>query len=567
MRVAWCVVLVFPLACSSNHPASAQQADAGDAGGTGPVDADTAYTLDAAACSTGDDTIGEAGVAPFQDIAAAGGLPATGAMCLAMEDLDGDGHLDLLLGSPSALTLYVGDGTGHFQAKAVPFTPFSGTGAAPGPCAVGDVDADGKPDIVLGAIGAVEAHLLHNAGGGTFQDVQTITPSFSGAQSLVGVGLADFDGDGWLDLVLAPWGGTPPRPRTLGCDCVPDGFECVVPGTRCGAPPVVYTNTGAGALSTTPHSLGAAGDCGPADTNVLGITDYDGDGTPDVFIANDWGVDRLYLDSAGMQFHEVWSTLGTKGYNHGMGAAFEDFDLDGKLDVYVSDVGSDQLYLGASGGLAYHTPDWGVAAPTRFHSGWAPLGEDFDDDGWTDVFVPSSALVQSYEELAMIDTGEQVQSRQQYDLLLRNAGGHGFTPAWVQQTQQASPWPTYGSAAAGDIDGDGRLDVLEAIGRTMQIELLHNASAPQHWIDVRLHGKAPNVDGIGATVTLTRAGAPAVTRYVQRARGSLGSSWPVAHFGLGSSAEVDSITVRWPGGAAQTVSSPGADALLAITQP
>ena len=101
----------------------------------------------------------------------------------------------------------------------------------------------------------------------------------------------------------------------------------------------------------------------------------------------------------------------------------------------------------------------------------------------------------------------------------------------------------------------------------MQLELLHNTSATQHWIDVRLHGKAPNVDGIGATVTLTRAGAPPSTRYVQRAHGSVGSSWPVAHFGLGASSSVDAIAVAWPGAPTQTVPSPSVDAVLTITQP
>jgi hypothetical protein len=488
-------------------------------------------------------------------------------MCLAMEDLDGDGHLDVLAGSTSALTLYFGDGAGHFQPKAVPFTPFAAGGATPGPCAVGDVDGDGKPDIVLVALGALEAHYLHNTGGGGFHDALTLAPTFPAGTSLVGVGLADFDGDGWLDVVLAPWSVTPSRPPQLACDCTPDGFECVVPGTRCLPPPVVYVNTGSGSFPATPRSLGGASDCGPANTNALGIADYDGDGLPDVFVADDWGVDSLYLNSPGMVFHEVWSTLGTKGYNHAMGVAIEDFDRDGRRDVYVSDIGSDQLYLGTGSGLAYHTQDWGVGAPTRFHSGWAPLGEDFDDDGWTDVFVASSALVQSYEELAMLDVGVQVQAREQYDLLLLNAGGHGFSPSWVRQTQQASPWPTFGSTAAGDFDGDGRLDLVEAVGTPMQLELLHNTSAAQHWIDIRLHGKAPNVDGIGATVTLTRAGAPPSTRYVQRARGSVGSSWPVAHFGLGSSGVVDAIAVAWPGAPTQTVPSPSVDAVLTITQP
>ncbi|HEY5242309.1 MAG TPA: VCBS repeat-containing protein, partial [Polyangiaceae bacterium] len=394
MRRTWVALLVAALACSS-HRSTVTAEDAGDDAGGQP---------DAGDCPTGDDTIGEAGVAPFQDIAQAAGLPAVGDSCMAFEDLDGDGHVDVLLATPANLVLYLGDGAGGFHARPIPFTPFAATGAAgTGTCAVGDVDADGKPDIVLTSVGAIEAHYLHNLGGGSFQDTQTLVPPLPTAYGIMGAGLADFDGDGRLDLVVAAWSldnGLSTGSAT--CGCVPDGYACVIPGTRCLPPPVVYLNDGTGGFTTTPHSLGSPSDCGPANTNALGIADYDGDGRPDVFIADDWGTDRLYLNGTGMQFTEVWSTLGTKGYNHAMGVAFEDFDRDGRLDVYVSDIGSDQLYLGTGSGLAFHGEDWGVAAPTRFHSGWAPLAEDFDSDGWLDVYLASSALVGSYADLAAI---------------------------------------------------------------------------------------------------------------------------------------------------------------------
>jgi hypothetical protein len=566
LRFTSAVLVVLPVACSS-HPGS--QAASADGGG------DDATSLDGGTCPTGDDTTGEAGAAPFQDVGPAAGFPALGDRCLAMEDFDGDGHLDVLLVTAGVLKLFAGDGKGSFQGKTVPLPSFPG---ALGPCAVGDVDADGKPDVVLAAFGTIAAHYLHNAGGGAFDDLQTFAPPFSAGFTLTGVGLADFDGDGWLDVVFAPWGLDDGLSTAASeCGCVADGYACVLPGTRCLPPPVVYTNTGAGGFMTAARSLGNATDCGPANTNALGIADYDGDGLPDVFIANDWGTDRLYLNSSGMQFTDVWSTLGTKGYNHAMGVAFEDFDLDGRLDAYVSDIGSGQLYLGTTGGLAYHTQDWGVAAPTRFQSGWAPLGEDFDSDGWTDLFVQSAALVRTYEDLTLVGQGGQLQPIQQFDLLLLNAGGHGFTPEWVAQTQQAEPRPSYGTAAVGDFDEDGRLDVAEAIGTPdleggsigtpMRFELLHNVSPAQHWIDVRLQGHAPNLDGIGASVTLSRSGSPSSTRYVQRAHGSVGSSWPVAHFGLGASTAIDSIAVRWPGGSTQTVQAPAADAVLMVTQP
>ena len=510
------------------------------------------------------------GLAPFKDVATSSGLPDVAGTCVVFDDFDGDARPDVFLasflGAPQSVGLYLNDGAGHFTSKPVPVV-FDSKVPAPGWCAAGDLDADGKLDVVLGSFASIEAHVLRNIGGGAFSDVQTLT-SEGGALGYAAIALADLDSDGWLDVVVAPIGNAP----TLGpTSCAPtlEGFACVDATPRCMSPPLFFRNTGKATVQFAAGvTIASASDCGPANANALSITDWNDDGRPDVFVSNDWGTNRLYLNRGGGKFDDVLPSLGTKTYNSAMGAAFEDFDFDGNADLYVADMGSDQLYLGVKGGpLAAHATDWGVAQPTRFHSGWAPLAEDFDSDGFLDVFVANAAFVTSFDDLALVGGRGLAPRLKQYDFLLHGEAGHGFTALGIAQSKVADAAPMFGATAVADLDADGRLDILEAIGYPMRLQLLHNEGDVRHWLRVRLRGHTPNVDGIGATVTVSVPGRPAWKRYVSRSRGSNGSSWATVHFGLGAATKVDRVEVRWPDGTTQTVDAPAIDATLAVTQP
>jgi hypothetical protein len=557
-RLIWALVALS--ACSRAPDSSAPEGDGG-APIDGGADADDSS-------DPPEDVIGDAGMAPFVDVTQSAGLPTAGGMCLAFDDFDGDGRADVLLGTstpPSTLVLYTNDGNGAFHAHSLPGIAFTTKNTTLGGCAVGDVDADGKLDVVVASFFGIEAHYLHNKGNGDFEDAQTLLPAVPDALAIIGAAFADFDGDGWLDLLLAPYGmSAPVDPST--CARTPDGFACTVPGLRCKPPPIVYKNL-AGASFASAVSITNAADCGPGNVNTIAITDWNGDGIPDVFAGNDWGTNRFYVSQAAMKYADVWPSFAAKTYNHAMGAAFEDFDRDGHYDLYVADLGSDQFYLGSASSIAAHGVDWGVAAPTRLHSGWAAAAEDFDSNGTTDVFIANAAFVSTYADLATAGGGGQLQVREQYDLLLQGQAGGGFAPAWMRQPQLGEPRASLGVSAVADYDGDGRLDVARAVGFPMRFALLHNVSPQTHWVDVRLKGHAPNIDGIGATVTLSVAGKPAWKRYVQRARGTIGGSSATLHFGLGASSAIDRIDVRWLDGTTQTVSAPGVDAVQTIAQP
>lgn len=557
----WFVLAALGVSCSAND------AEPSGARDSGVVDARGAWRdeppIDPASLLVG--------AAPFKDVAAAAGLPATGGMCVVFEDFDGDDKPDIFLasffGAPQAIALYLNDGAGRFTEKRLPPLAFEGENTAPGWCAAGDLDGDGKLDVVLAAFASFEAHVLRNTGGGTFADVQKLTaPAAGRVLGFSALALADLDGDGRLDLVA---GTLSPAPELGPESCAPfdDGFRCESPGKRCAPAPFVFRNTGAAAPFGPPSPLTET-DCGPAHVNALTIADWNEDGRPDVFASNDWGANAFYVNGPGMTFTDVLPALGTKPYNSAMGAAVEDFDRDGKLDLYVVDMGSDQLYPGTGGAaLVDRAAEWGVAPPTRFHSGWGPIAEDFDSDGRLDLFIANSAFTRSYRDLAAIGgRGLPETIHPQHDLVFYGEGARRFKALGVQQTKVVEATPMFGATAVADFDGDGRLDVLESVGYPMRIQLLHNEGPRGHWLEVRLRGLPPNVDGMGATVTLHAAGAAPTKRYVQRMRGTNGSSWARLHFGLGAAAAVDRVEVRWPNGKTQTVAAPPVDALLEIAE-
>ncbi len=507
----------------------------------------------------------------FTDIRAKAGLGELGGLCLVFEDLSGDGHPDILAesydnGGTHALRLYVNLGGGSFRAQ--PF-PYQLTSPLSGGCAAADFDGDGLVDVAVGAMGARRIDLFRNTGGATFQQAATMSAPDAGTPlSFEAIAAADFDGDGRVDLYGAPFAPAPDN-ATMTCATNPDGFSCTVPARRCAPPGSLFLNAG-GFTFGPPRSIDDPSVCGPADANAVAVTDWDGDGRPDLFIANDWGIDSLYVQGpAPLVFHDVWAGMGVKPYNHGMGAAFADFDRDGNLDAYVADLGSDQLYLGSGGGsVRKMAQPWGVATATEFHSGWASVADDFDDDGLLDVWVANSALVHDYDELTSVGLSRPLDPRPQSDFLLRGVDGTRFELFQQMQTYDAQPFVIQGAAAIADFDEDGRVDIVESIGYPQRLELLHNLSDVGHWVDVRLVGHASNRDGLGARVSLLQSGLSPQTRLVQRSRGSVGSSWAVAHFGLGTRADVASITVAWPSGKTQTVTPPiDVDGVTRIEEP
>ncbi len=501
----------------------------------------------------------EAVRAGFTDLTKELGLPDTSMSCVGFEDFDGDGKIDILVSSsgvPAFGLVYAGDGKGGFSKNPVGQV----AAGAQMVCTIGDVDRDGRPDVMVGIgsfNGGTKVELWKNLGDFKFApqpEAITIPPIFD--QVIIALGLWDYDQDGWLDLFVG---------RLLGgslssdCNYTSDAdFRCLLPMIPNNPAPMLFHNKNGRFEPTTGAPRDPrAGDPAlaapyPGTTNAVAFADFDRDGRTDLLMMNDWYVNHVYLRTADGKFVHGEHQLGIDEYNHGMGAAIADYDGDGRLDVFGADLGPNNLWFGQPDGTFKNRGlEVGVAQPTHYLSTWAPLGEDFDLDGLPDIFVASSGGVDSTEDMVKLATGsgQVLPGVKQFDLLFWNSGGK-FTAQKLPHRPGQTPNIIFAASAAADPDGDGDLDILVAAGMPAQLRYLRNDQPPGNWLVVDLEGTTSNRDGIGAEVSLVEGGKVLQMRTLG-SQGSVGSSWRRAHFGLGQRTGVEEVRVRWPSGKTQ----------------
>jgi len=421
-------------------------------------------------------------VAPFSDVTDALGLPLLSDQCLAFRDLDGDGDPDLLLAPVDGdgvftgrLALLLNEG-GRFMRHDVALDLKRLFG-----CSVADLDGDGRLDIVAGG------RSVENGGPAVRALLRTTTTAFTesalfpprtglpGNEALdwevASVTAVDADSDGDADVVFG-CGDDDRASDYSGCDVrsAPSDIYCplVEPVGRCN--PRLLVNDGGGRFEYVPEVLPGR----PVRTSRVNPVDVDGDGKLELYLSNDWDRNQLLRPTEG-----VWVDLlpgwAANPLNHGMGAASGDFDGDGRIDIYVADVGPDQLWRGTPDGLVDVAHQTGVADITAFHVGWEPVAADLDDDGDLDLFVPNSGMFANAEEIRtmLVDHQFPTQLSPQVDFVLWNDGTGRFTHSIVPHR---SPLPSFdeGFAGVADYDADGRLDiaVLFAFGFG-EFRLLH----------------------------------------------------------------------------------------------
>jgi enediyne biosynthesis protein E4 len=424
--------------------------------------------------------------------------------------------------------------------------------------AVADYDNDGYEDLYVTGYGG--NHLYHNNGNCTFTDV-TASAGVGGGGWSTSAAWVDLDRDGLLDLVVDryvtwdwddKWCG---QPDNRGY-CHPDVF-----------PPITmlaYHNDGNGHFTEAAHKFGLDR---PAKALGIAVADYDRDGRPDIFVANDSMPEFLFHQKNDGTYEEVGLESGVAvdgdGRTYaGMGVDFADYDNDGFPDVVVTDLANQKyaLYHNAHDGtFDYASYSTELASMTLLHSGWSLRFLDYDNDGRKDLLI-----AQGHD----LDTVEKSYPQLRYRepmMLLRNTGkgfkdvssasGDVFRQAWVGR-----------GMAIGDIDNDGRIDaVVSTNGGPAHV--LHNETAsPNHWLLIRLVGHASNRDGIGAVIKLT-AGGESQWVTVTTSSGYLSSSDSRAHFGIGASTKADSIEIQWPSGRSQVLKDVAADQILRIEEP
>jgi enediyne biosynthesis protein E4 len=425
---------------------------------------------------------------------------------------------------------------------------------------VGDYDNDGYEDLYVTAYGGNK--LYHNNRNGTFTDV-TQKAGVAGSGWSTSAAWVDLDNDGFLDLVVLRyvnwdfddiWCGE--HKEGLRSYCHPDIFQPIAP--------LVFHNEGNGHFTEVSAKIGIAK---PGKGLGIALADYDRDGKIDLFVANDSMVEFLYHNKGNGTFEEIGllSQVAVDGDGRtfaGMGVDFADYNNDGLPDLLITDLANQRYALYQNNGDAsfnYSSFSSGLGRITMLHSGWGARFFDYDNDGWKDLIIAQG------HDLDTVEVNYPNLHYKEPMLLVRNTGsgfvdvsadsGDVFQHAWLGR-----------GLATGDIDNDGRVDVVVATNDG-HAHILHNETPTQnHWLILKLVGHKSNRDAIGAEIKLTTAkGSQWVT--VSTAGSYLSSSDKRVHFGLGSESTAQSIEIRWPSGIVQKLSNTRADQILQIDEP
>ena len=470
-------------------------------------------------------------------------------------DYNNDGNLDVLLVG-NKLALYKGDGKGHF----VDVTHETGLDKLSGHflgCTVGDYDNDGYDDLYVS--GYQTGVLLHNEGGKQYADVTKaagLLPQPWGTSCT----FVDFDNDGRLDLYVGNYATFGPNTKPQLCNFSGILSSC---GPRFYSPEhgVLYHNAGAGKFEEVTTAAGAQ----TVNGRALGIAaaDYDGSGRQSLAIANDEMPGDLLHNIAGKFVNEgvaSGTAYDRDGNVHGgMGVDWGDYDNDGRLDLAVATFQREAkcLYrnMGA-GAFEDQSAAVGLAASTMPYVAFGVKFLDFDNDGWLDLLYANGHVQDNIDKIEKTTYRQPVQ-------LFHNRLGHAFEE--VKGIPALQKTIVGRGIAVGDFDNDGREDVLvvDSEGEPM---LLHNSSpSGHHWLGVKLIGVKSNRDGIGALIRVT-AGRKTLLRRCATDGSYLSASDRRIHFGLGAATQVETISVHWPSGRTDTITSPPINQYLTLRE-
>jgi hypothetical protein len=428
---------------------------------------------------------------------------------------------------------------------------------------VADYDNDGDQDIYLTNFGPNV--LYRNNGNATFTDV-TALAGIGDARWGSSCAFADYDNDGDLDLYVANYLDFAQAKKNVWCGRHEEGFRTYChPDNFDGVASVLYRNNGNGTFTDVTEAAGVLNPAGKGLGVVFG--DYDNDGDVDLYVANDSVANFLYRNNGNGTFTEV-GVLSGVAYDGegkaeaGMGVDFADYDNDGLLDIFVTnfDFETNTLYRNQGNSLFIDITDLvGLGQDREPYMGWGTKLLDYDNDGSKDLFVANGHLqdnIHLYNDVMTYAQGNQ---------LFHNKGRGRFVEVTLSSGPGLLSKRVGRGVAFGDYDNDGDTDIF-IVNNNQPATLLRNDGGNRnHWLMVKTVGTKSNREGIGARVKVEAGGLTQVAE-VRSGSSYLSQNDLRLLFGLGSSAKVDRVEVRWPSGTVETVENVAANQLLILTE-
>ena len=491
-------------------------------------------------------------------------------------DYDGDGWLDIYFtnspsvgmavqGQKAKSALYRNNHDGTFT----DVTEKAGVGY---PCwamggAVGDYNNDSWPDML---ITCEEGMVLYrNNGDGTFTDV-TRQAHLTDPRWSTGAAFGDYDGDGFADLMVSRYVefdlnhlpqfgvGATCRFRGIPVQCGPRGMK--------GLGDSLYRNNGDGTFTDVSKDAGVEDSSGYYGLGVA-WSDFNDDGRPDLFVADDSTPNYLYRNDGKGHFTDVSYISGTAvgtdgGEMAGMGIAVCDFNHTGRFSIHVTNFEdqSNSLYRN-DGNMAFTDVAYaaGVGQITIPYLGWGTGCVDFDNDGWPDLFVVNGHVYPQVDSLAA-----GAKYRQRKLVFLNRQNGTFADISNSVGPAVTIPQPSRG-AAFGDLDNDGRIDVVVENIDGLPMVLHNESTISNHWITFQLVGTRSNRLALGAKVRVV-AGSLSEIDEVRSGGSYLSQNDLRLHFGLGPADKVDRVEVRWPSGSTQTLQNLASDRFYIVKE-